>query len=156
MGEEVEIDVEPDPEPSRLIRCADCGNGVSPLAPACPRCGRPMVMAQQQYAPAPPQQQYAPAPPQQQYTAHRVKKIDTLSGGCFVQGLGALLGGPMFLAGVVLPQVHPIVAVFGLFVVLAGLVFGRSLSTRWTCGACGSPIAGRNARGCPACQIGFT
>jgi hypothetical protein len=25
-----------------LINCPDCGRGVSPQAPACPNCGRPM------------------------------------------------------------------------------------------------------------------
>jgi predicted RNA-binding Zn-ribbon protein involved in translation (DUF1610 family) len=25
-----------------LINCPDCGNGVSPQAPVCPKCGRPM------------------------------------------------------------------------------------------------------------------
>jgi len=26
----------------RLVPCADCGHGVSPLAATCPHCGRPL------------------------------------------------------------------------------------------------------------------
>jgi hypothetical protein len=31
------------PRRSRLVRCPDCGNLVSPNADACPRCGRRMA-----------------------------------------------------------------------------------------------------------------
>jgi len=42
--------------------------------------------------------------------------------------------------------------VTGLLVVLGGLIVGRRLSTRWTCGACGNPIAGAEVRMCPTCK----
>ena len=64
------------------------------------------------------------------------KQATTLGGGCFVQGLGALVGGMLV----------------GLLLVLGGLVVGRRMSTRWTCGACGNPIAGADVRVCPTCK----
>jgi len=58
--------------------------------------------------------------------------------------------------GVGLVATNPVGAVgslvMGLLVVLGGLVVGRRLSTRWTCGACGNPIAGASVRVCPTCR----
>lgn len=84
-----------------------------------------------------------------------VKKIDTLGGGCFVQGLGALLGGASIFYAIAVARASGgalLGLVTGLFVVLGGLIVGRRLSTRWTCGACGNPIAGAEVRMCPTCK----
>lgn len=87
-------------------------------------------------------------------SAVRVKKIDTLGGGCFVQGLGALVGGGFILAGIGARGLGGLVGgmLVGLLFVLGGLVVGRRMSTRWTCGACGNPIAGADVRVCPTCK----
>lgn len=87
--------------------------------------------------------------------ALRVKKIDTLGGGCFVQGLGALLGGASIFYAIAVARASGgalFGLVTGLLVVLGGLIVGRRLSTRWTCGACGNPIAGAEVRMCPTCK----
>lgn len=87
--------------------------------------------------------------------ALRVKKIDTLGGGCFVQGLGALLGGASIFYAIAVARASGgalLGLVTGLLVVLGGLIVGRRLSTRWTCGACGNPIAGAEVRMCPTCK----
>jgi hypothetical protein len=87
--------------------------------------------------------------------ARRERKIDTLGGGCFVQGLGAILGGALIFYGIAVAREAGgalFGLVTGLLVVLGGLIVGRRLSTRWTCGACGNPIAGAEVRMCPTCK----
>lgn len=82
------------------------------------------------------------------------KQATTLGGGCFVQGLGALVGGGFILAGIGARGLGGLVGgmLVGLLLVLGGLVVGRRMSTRWTCGACGNPIAGADVRVCPTCK----
>jgi hypothetical protein len=102
------------------------------------RTGTPAVTAPGDM-PAP-----AAEPPRQ---AMKLSKVPFVGSGCWVQGLGLLM--PFILMPIV---GIPIGALLGLVLMLILMISGRTMSTQWTCGACGNRLTGPDVKLCPACR----
>lgn len=77
--------------------------------------------------------------------AKRVKKSETFSKGCVIQMVGLLFPFIGALAG-------PVGSVIGAIVMLVFVFVGWRTSTKWFCGKCGTPIAGKRVDICPTCK----
>jgi hypothetical protein len=128
-----------------LITCPDCSAEVSDAAPACPKCGRPMVAA--------------PVAPK-----GRVEAKTVHAGiGVLVQLVGAvfLLPAMLWIAWVLFGSALGANAL-GTMMVLPGLPgliiggflisWGGRLATRYLCDVCGHQLTGVEVKICPACK----
>jgi len=90
--------------------------------------------------------------------AKRTKERAFVNGsGCLVMLLGWAIAA--LLAFVVLPI--PVTGkegsitygqILGLIVLIAFIVQGRKMGTKWKCGKCGNPIADKSVKICPTCK----
>lgn len=80
--------------------------------------------------------------------AKRIKKSLTFSKGCAVQALGLTLPFVGAVAGV-------IGSVIGAVAMLVLVFVGARMSTKWFCGGCRKPIAGKRVEQCPFCKATF-
>jgi hypothetical protein len=79
-------------------------------------------------------------------SAWKVKEIKSTGVGCIVQLLALILGGVLLLS------FFPIGILVGVALIVAGLVWGRQLATKWSCDNCKNPIANGEVKICPVCH----
>jgi hypothetical protein len=82
------------------------------------------------------------------HRAPRKKRTKTAGAGCFVQGLGLVLFGLVIL----LSGGHLAGIIVGVVLLAALFVAGSSMSRYWSCGRCGTQLAGRDVSLCPSCH----
>ncbi len=81
--------------------------------------------------------------------AKPTRKTEFAGVGCLIQGcalLAPVLGGALLGS---LGVTIGIVAAIPLFLI------GSSKSAVWTCSECRNPVAGKQVKVCPACQVSF-
>lgn len=80
--------------------------------------------------------------------AKKVKKTEIFSKGCAVQAVALPLPFVGAIAG-------PVGSVIGAVAMIVLVIVGGRMSTKWTCGSCRKPIAGKRASVCPHCEATF-
>ncbi len=77
--------------------------------------------------------------------AKRIKRSEIFNKGCAVQAVALPLPFVGAIAG-------PVGSVIGAIAMIVLVIVGGRMSTRWFCGNCRKPIAGKKVRICPSCQ----
>jgi hypothetical protein len=128
------------------LKCKHCGEWLKEREGVCRRCGTAVQGPWAEAALCAECDRAASVPVEATPLRAKLKKRTESAGeGCAIQGFGCL-GGLLLIA-------IPIIGwVLGPVFILLMLVWGSRKSTKWSCGACGNPVADGKVRMCPSCR----